>query len=40
MLHHREEGMGDRGQDMRQTTTGRIQTRVAAFRTVPIWYPL
>ena len=30
--------MGDRGEDMQQRTTGRIQIRVAAIRTEPIWY--
>ena len=28
--------MGDRGVDMQQMTTGRFQTRVAAFRTEPV----
>ena len=32
--------MVDRGEDMQQKTTGKIQTRVAAFRTGPIWYAL
>ena len=32
----REEGMGDRGEDMQQMTTGRLQTRVTAVRTEPI----
>ena len=36
----REGGMGDRGEDMQQMTTGRIQIRVAAVRTVPTWYAL
>jgi hypothetical protein len=36
----REEGMVDRGEDMQQMNRGRIQTRVAVFRTVPVWYPL
>ena len=30
--------MGDRGEDIEQMTTGRTRTRVAAFRTEPIWY--
>ena len=29
--------MGDRGEDMQQRTTDRIRTRVAVFRTGPIW---
>jgi hypothetical protein len=36
----REEAMGDRVEDMQQMTTGRTQTRVAAFRTEPIWHVL
>ena len=32
--------MGDRVEDMQQMTTGRTRTRVAAFRTEPIWYAL
>ena len=32
--------MGDRGEDMKQMTTGRIRTRVAALRSQPIWYSL
>ena len=35
-----DRGMGDRGEDMQQMTAGRIWTRAAAFRTVPIWYAL
>ena len=31
----RQEGMGDRGEDMQQRTTGRNQTRVAVIRSVP-----
>ena len=30
--------MGDRGETMQQMTTGMNQTRVTAFRTVPLWY--
>ena len=32
--------MGDRGEHMQQMTTGRTRTRVAVFRTEPIWYAL
>ena len=29
--------MGDKGEDMQQMATGRTRTRVAAFKTEPIW---
>ena len=32
--------MGDREEDMQQMTMGRIQTRIVAFRTEPIWNAL
>ena len=32
--------MGDRGEDLQQRTTGRIQAWVTAIRTEPVWSAL